>query len=103
MGDIAKISSRTIIYKLFCLLLFTGQSDCQNKPARKQIVSTVLNAKWSSTPFALETAEFLADVKDDYFWAYLDFLAEDEIVHRKLTDEEFYDKLMTFSSRYGNL
>ena len=69
-------------------------------PKRKQSVSTVLNTKWSSTPFALEIAEFLGDIKTDYFWAYLDFLAEDEQVTIKTTDKEFYDKLLEFSSRY---
>ena len=69
-------------------------------PTRKQSISTVLNAKWSSTPFALEISEYLSDVKSDYFWAYLDYLAEDEMVNRRITDKEFYDSLLEFSSRY---
>ena len=69
-------------------------------PTRKQSISTVLNAKWASTPFALEISEFLSDVKSDYFWAYLDYLAEDEIVNRISTDKGFYDSLLEFSSRY---
>ncbi len=67
---------------------------------RKQSVTTVLNGKWSLTPFALETSEYLNDIKSDYFWAFLEFLAEDEVVNRRCTDEEFHDKLILFSSRY---
>ena len=69
-------------------------------PTRKQTISTVLNAKWSSTPFALEISEFLSDVKSDYFWAYVDYLAEDEMVNQKTTDKKFYEGLLEFSSRY---
>ena len=66
---------------------------------RKQSITTVLNAKWSSTPFALEISEFLNDIKSDYFWEYLEYLSENEIVEGKFTDKEFYDKLIEFSSR----
>lgn len=66
---------------------------------RKQSITTVLNAKWSSTPFALEISEFLNDIKSDYFWEYLEYLSENEIVEGKFTDKEYYDKLIEFSSR----
>ena len=87
----------------FSLLILAGQYLCLDKPAQKQSVSTVLNGKWSLTPFALETTEFLGDVKNDYFWSLLDFLAEDKIINKKFTDEEFYEKLMEFSSRYVSI
>ena len=97
------VSTRTkvkrIIFKLFSVLLLSHQCLCLD-PARKQSVTTVLNAKWSLTPFALETSEYLGEIKNQYFWALVDFLAEDEIVNRKCTDEEFHEKLMEFSSRY---
>ena len=69
-------------------------------PNRKQSINTVLEAKWALTPFALEISEFLSDTKDEYFWAYLEYLAEDDIVNRKMNDKEFYHKLLEFTSRY---
>ena len=88
------------IYVILSVLVFVKQSKALD-PNRKQSVTTVLNAKWPSTPFALEISEYLNDVKIDYFWAFLDYLAEDEMVHRKPTDKEFYNKLIEFSSRYA--
>ena len=70
-------------------------------PNRKQSINTVLDAKWSQTPFVLEISEFLSDTKDEYFWAYLEYLAEDEIVNRKMTDKQFYENLLEFTSRYS--
>ena len=67
---------------------------------RTQNVNSVLNAKWSQTPFVLEAAEFLGDIKSDYFWAFLSFLAEDDIVNQEHLDEELYAKVVGFSSRY---
>ena len=87
-----------IIFILFSILALGHQCMCLDS-ARKQSVTTVLNAKWSLTPFALETSEYLNDIKSDYFWAFLEFLAEDEIVNRRCTDEEFHEKLIVFSSR----
>jgi UDP-glucose:glycoprotein glucosyltransferase len=34
-----------------------------------------LNAKWNSTPTALEIAEFLNDEDPSYFWAFLEDLS----------------------------
>ena len=93
-----RIKVERTVLKLFSVLLLSHQCLCLD-PTRKQSVSTVLNAKWSLTPFALETSEYLGDIKTEYFWALVDFLAEDEIVNRKCTDEEFHEKLIEFSSR----
>ena len=68
-------------------------------PNRKQSINTVLEAKWSLTPFALEISEFLSDTKDEYFWAYLEYLAEDDIVNRNMNDKQFYQNLLEFTSR----
>ncbi len=68
---------------------------------RSKVVSTLLNAKWSRTPFVLEAAEFLAEENSDYFWAFLDYLAESDNVdmEAKLKDEELYSRVITFASR----
>ena len=87
-----------IVFLLFSIIILAHQCICLDS-TRKQSVTTVLNGKWSSTPFALETSEYLNDIKSDYFWALLEFLAEDEVVNRKWTDEELHDKLIEFSSR----
>ena len=72
---------------------------CDFDPNRKQSINTVLEAKWSLTPFALEISEFLSDTKDEYFWAYLEYLAEDDIVNRNMNEKQFYENLLEFTSR----
>ena len=93
------INLRKISWILFSVLIVVEHCLAFD-PNRKQSISTVLNSKWSSTPFALEISEFLGDVKNDNFWAFLDFLSEEQMVDRKMTDREFYDKLIEFTSRY---
>ena len=63
------------------------------------MVSTLLNAKWSRTPFDLETAEFLANENNDFFWAFIDYMAENINMASKISEEYYYQKLITFASR----
>ena len=98
INSLNKMEFAKSILLILCCLNVVQRSLCFD-PNRKQSISTVLNAKWSSTPFVLEMSEFLNDAKSDYFWAYLDYLTEDKMVNRKMTDREFYDGLLEFSSR----
>lgn len=42
--------------------------------SRTKTVSTLLNAKWPSTPVELEISEFLNDEDPAYFWSFLESL-----------------------------
>ena len=77
-------------------LVFGAGSD--KKP---KVVSTLLNAKWSRTPFVLEASEFLASENNEYFWSFVDYFAEPDNVdiEAKITDEELYQRVITFCSR----
>lgn len=67
-----------------------------------QVVSTLLEAKWSSTPFVLESAEFLGDESgNEAFWEAVEFLAEEEDNLGKISDKDLYERVLSFSSRSG--
>ena len=89
-----KLALKALIMSSFIGLILAADK----KP---KIVSTLLNAKWSRTPFVLEAAEFLANENNEYFWAFVDYLSESDNVDlaSKITDEEMYERAITFSSR----
>lgn len=41
-------------------------------------VTTLINAKWNDTPLVLEVAEYLNDENVNYFWRFIDAVAENE-------------------------
>ena len=59
---------------IFCMKLETAIADDRTK---FKTVSTLLNAKWNSTPLALEISEFLNDEDPSFFWSF----AEDVFKH----------------------
>ncbi len=62
-----------------CLMFYQLQlsaSDMADGKGKTRTVSTLLNAKWNSTPTALEIAEFLNDEDPLYFWSFLEDLSE---------------------------
>lgn len=63
-----------ICFQLFFLL--SNASDSPNSHTKTKTVSTLLNAKWNSTPISLEIAEFLNDEDPLYFWSFLEDLIE---------------------------
>ncbi len=67
---------------LFLCLIFyqlqfseTASETADDVKGKSKTVSTLLNAKWNSTPTALEIAEFLNDEDPSYFWAFLEDLS----------------------------
>ena len=86
-------------FKAIVLFCFVGLSFSAEK--KQKTVSTLLNAKWSRTPFILEAAEFLASENNEYFWAFIDYLSEADNVDMisRITEEELYQRVVTFSSR----
>ena len=90
---------RTLAFKALILTLSIGWViSAEKKP---KVVSTLLNAKWSRTPFVLEAAEFLASENIEHFWDYLDYFAEPDNtdLDSHLSDEEVYERVITFCSR----
>ncbi len=68
---------------------------------RDKLVTTQLNAKWPSTPFTLEAAEFLAEeAGNEAFWHFVDFLVEHEEEGDRQTDREKYQGTVSFASRF---
>ena len=67
---------------LFLCLIFyqlkfseTASETAEENKGKSRTVSTLLNAKWNSTPTALEIAEFLNDEDPSYFWTFLEDLS----------------------------
>jgi len=50
----------------------------------------------------LEASEFLAEENNEFFWSFLEYFAEADNVNLadKITDEELYNKVIEFCSRY---
>ncbi len=88
-----------LLRPLLCLVALFATASTE-APKRSKVVSTLLDAKWPSTPFVLETAEFLGDEGgEEAFWEVVDFLAEEEDNLERATDKEVYDRIVSFSSR----
>jgi UDP-glucose:glycoprotein glucosyltransferase len=60
---------------IFYQLQFSTSETADDVKVKSKTVSTLLNAKWNSTPTALEIAEFLNDEDPSYFWAFLEDLS----------------------------
>jgi UDP-glucose:glycoprotein glucosyltransferase len=75
-----------------------GQNGNSNK--KSKIFTTVLNTKWSNTPLVLEAAEYLAEENSEYFWDFLDYLADKQSIDlKRLTAQETYENVISFASR----
>ena len=84
------------------LLLLLPSLQASTGEKKSKLVTSVLNAKWASTPFTLEASEYLARESNDYYWEFIEFLVEEEGAEGKMTDQEVYDKTVSFASRYLN-
>ena len=98
IGEASKML-RTLAFSALIFCLQQGWTfGAEKKP---KVVSTLLNAKWSRTPFVLEASEFLASENSDTFWSFVDYFAEPDNVdiEERLTQEELYQRVITFCSR----
>jgi len=50
-------------------------------------VTTLLNAKWSSTPILLEAAELLGRERPELFWETIQWMTEEKENLNKWTDK----------------
>ena len=54
-------------------------SGTKKSSANRKPVTSLLTAKWSSTPFHLEMSEFVADEDSNAFWEMVDFFVEEQV------------------------
>ena len=65
----------------FVILLFTvlvqlqliSHGSCRVKKSKS--VTTLLDAKWETTPLVLEVVEYLGDENEDFFWSYVNSIS----------------------------
>ena len=66
---------RRILILLVLVVAINGDETTGGSgKTRTKTVSTLLNAKWTSTPTELEMSEFLNDEDPAYFWSFLEAL-----------------------------
>ena len=90
------------VITLAALVAFSAVADSSKKStANRKPVTSFLSAKWSSTPFHLEMSEFVADEDSNAFWEMVDFFVEErDSIGRSVSDREFYEKCVSFASRF---
>lgn len=49
--------------------------NVEAKAKKSKSVTTLLEAKWLSTPLVLEVAEYLADENVDFYWSFIDSIS----------------------------
>ena len=66
--------------------------------ANRKPVTSLLTAKWASTPFHLEMSEFVADEDNGAFWEMVDFFVEEiDSIGRSLSDRDEWISEVKFS------
>lgn len=58
------------------LFLLIAVCDLATSKKKQKSVTTVIDAKWETTPLVLEMAEFLADENEFSFWEFVDQLSD---------------------------
>ena len=92
---------KALILCVFYVIHFsTAEEGTTNDKIKPRTVSTLLNAKWNSTPTALEIAEFLNDEDSSYFWSFLEDLFDNE---DKFHDSKFTNRTLNWSKQLPTL
>ena len=64
-------------------------ASAASSSANRKPVTSLLTAKWASTPFHLEMSEFIADEDNSAFWEMIDFFVEErDSIGRSLSDRD---------------
>ena len=64
-------------------------ASAASSSANRKPVTSLLTAKWSSTPFHLEMSEFVSDEDNGAFWEMVDFFVEEQdSIGRSLSDRD---------------
>ncbi|KAL4635767.1 UDP-glucose:glycoprotein glucosyltransferase 2 [Arapaima gigas] len=65
-------------------------------------VSTSLNAKWPSTPFLLETSEFIAEDGNEKFWQFVDTVKELTVYKNGESVRSYYNLIVKKAAQFIN-
>ncbi|XP_059489463.1 UDP-glucose:glycoprotein glucosyltransferase isoform X2 [Neocloeon triangulifer] len=85
-----KVSQICLAFLAICSFSPNTQgAKSSNKKSKS--VTTQIEAKWTSTPFLLETAEYLAEESPELMWKFVDLINDiDPKSIPQLTDKEWY-------------
>ncbi|XP_039296318.1 UDP-glucose:glycoprotein glucosyltransferase [Nilaparvata lugens] len=72
-----RLSPLLVLLSCWCLLVSGGSGGSQTAGKKKsKAVTTVIDAKWHSTPLVLEVAEYLAEEGSHLFWQFVDAVSQ---------------------------
>ena len=78
-------------------------ASAASSSANRKPVTSLLTAKWASTPFHLEMSEFVADEDNGAFWEMVDFFVEErDSIGRSLSDRDEWIQKSSFPD-FGNV
>ena len=81
----------------------SAESKRSSGGANRKPVTSLLTAKWASTPFHLEMSEFIADEDNSAFWEMIDFFVEErDSIGRSLSDRDERIQKSSFPD-FGNV
>jgi hypothetical protein len=67
-----KFTISVVVVVSLLMIHLNGFAEADETKSKSKTVSTLLNAKWNSTPLALEISEFLNDEDPTFFWGFIE-------------------------------
>lgn len=64
-----------LLVVLLIIFTYLDRNNVVGKTKKSKSVTTLLEAKWESTPLVLEAAEYLANENVDYYWGFIDSIS----------------------------
>ena len=81
-----RVAAATVVTLTAALVV---SASAASSSANRKPVTSLLTAKWASTPFHLEMSEFVADEDNGAFWEMVDFFVEErDSIGRSLSDRD---------------
>ncbi|KAG5893498.1 hypothetical protein JTB14_010548 [Gonioctena quinquepunctata] len=92
---------RMNLFITLCVVLYLDVINLVDGKSKKtKSVTTLLDAKWKSTPLVLEVAEYLADENEDFYWDFIDSISSlDPPLTAIENDRERYNKIIEVTSK----
>ena len=67
-----KYTISVVVVVSLLLIHLNGFAEADETKSKSKTVTTLLNAKWNSTPLALEISEFLNEEDPTFFWGFIE-------------------------------
>ena len=86
-----RVAAATVVTLTAALVVSASAAESKRSSggANRKPVTSLLTAKWASTPFHLEMSEFIADEDNGAFWEMVDFFVEErDSIGRSLSDRD---------------